>query len=170
MNLPYTLTHLERFYTCTHLFRGRNASRSGGEKASAEHQIKVRQSLGAQIFPHQATSGTIRGLPLMCESRKERSDGIAHCYEVNRVECPLPIGLCGCKRGETREEGVAQDLMCSHSPIYTNFHYICRRCQGRLPKSSPRDIAFSVLLQQDKMRPMIYRTFRPKGCISPSLP
>ena len=151
MNLPYTLTHLERFYTRTHLFRGRNASRSGGEKASAEHQIKVRQSLVIHSKTHQATSGTIRGLPLMCESRV----------------CPLPIGLCGCKRGETREEGVVQDLMCSHSPIDTNFRYICRRCRGRLPKSSPRDIAFSIPLQQCMMLPMICHTFLPKGCIFP---
>ena len=69
----------------------------GGEEASAKHQIKVRQSLGAQIFSHQATSGIMRGLSLMCESRV----------------CPLPAGLCGSKRGETREEGVVQDLMCS---------------------------------------------------------
>ena len=71
------------------------------EKGSAEHQNKVRQSLGAQIFSHQATSGIMRGLSLMCESRV----------------CPLPAGLCGGKRGETREEGVAQDLICLHSLI-----------------------------------------------------
>ena len=45
-----------------------NASRSGGEKASAEHQIKVRQSL-ASTQNRQATSGIMRGLSLMCESR-----------------------------------------------------------------------------------------------------
>ena len=47
------------------------------EEASAKHQNKVRQSLVAQIFSHQATSGIMRGLSLMCESRKKRSDGIA---------------------------------------------------------------------------------------------
>ena len=77
------------------------ASRSGGEEASAKHQNAVRQSLGAQIFPHQATSGIMRELSLMCARRV----------------CPLPIGLCGGKRGETREEGVTQDLICSHSFI-----------------------------------------------------
>ena len=67
------------------------ASRSGDEKASAKHQNEVRQSLGVQIFSHQATSGIMRELSLMCARRKERSDGIAYCYSVavNRVVCPL---------------------------------------------------------------------------------
>ena len=56
-------------YTSTQLLRSSLREPQGGEKASAEHQIKVRQSLGAQIFSHQATSGIMRGLSLMCESR-----------------------------------------------------------------------------------------------------
>ena len=59
------------------------------EKASAKHQIKVRQSLGAQIFSHQATSGIIRGLSLMCARRKERSDGIAIATKSIASSCPF---------------------------------------------------------------------------------
>jgi hypothetical protein len=46
---------------------------------------------GGPLKIHQATSGIMSGIALMCESRKERSDGIAHCYgkAVNRVECPF---------------------------------------------------------------------------------
>ena len=65
------------------------ASRSGGEKASAKHQNEVRQSLGAQIFSHQATSGIMRGLSLMCARRKERSDGIAIATKSIASSSPL---------------------------------------------------------------------------------
>ena len=61
------------------------------EKASAKHQTKVRQSLGAQIFSHQATSGIMRGLSLMCARRKERSDGIAHCYGLPSIASSVPF-------------------------------------------------------------------------------
>ena len=59
----------KRSYASTHIEQKRYASHSGGEEASAKHQNKVRQSLGAQIFSHQATSGIMRGLSLMCASR-----------------------------------------------------------------------------------------------------
>ena len=45
MNLPSTQTHTKRYYASTHIEQKRHASRSGGEKANTEHQIKVRQSL-----------------------------------------------------------------------------------------------------------------------------
>jgi hypothetical protein len=35
------------------LVQGRNASRSGGEKASAKHQMKVRQSLHSKFTKRQ---------------------------------------------------------------------------------------------------------------------
>ena len=54
----------------------RNASRSGGEKGSAKHQMKVRQSMAYTQKP-PSTSGIMRVLSITCESRKERSDGIA---------------------------------------------------------------------------------------------
>ena len=46
---------------------------------------------GGPLKIHQATSGIMSGIALMCESRKERSDGIAYCYgtAVNRVEFPF---------------------------------------------------------------------------------
>ena len=90
---------------CTHSFVGFLYKHSlvtkterepqGGEKGSAEHQNKVRQSLVIHSKTHQATSGIMRGLSLMCESRV----------------CPL----CESKWGETREEGVVIHLKCSHS-------------------------------------------------------
>ena len=61
------------------------------EEASAKHQNKVRQSLVIHSKTHQATSGIMRELSLMCARCKERSDGIAYCYSVavNRVEFPF---------------------------------------------------------------------------------
>ena len=67
-----------------------NRAVTHAEKASAEHQNKVRSRWHA-LKNRQATSGIMRELSLMCARRKERSDGLAHCYgkAVNRVECPL---------------------------------------------------------------------------------
>jgi hypothetical protein len=58
------------------------------EEASAKHQIKVRQSL-AYTQNRQATSGIMRGLPLMCARRKERSDGIAIATKSIASSSPL---------------------------------------------------------------------------------
>ena len=40
----------------------------------------------------------------MCESRKERSDGIAIATK-SIASSALPVGLCRRQKGETREEG-----------------------------------------------------------------
>ena len=95
-------------YTSTHSLRSCERERSVRrnsdfnrvgthcEKASAKHQMKVRHPLGDPVFPTQVASGIMRERHLMCACRKERSDRIAYCYgsAVNRVELPLPVGLC----------------------------------------------------------------------------
>ena len=107
-------THTKRYYASTHIEQKRHASHSGGEEASAEHQNKVRQSLVIHSKTHQATSGIMRELALMCARRKERSDGIAHCYgkAVNRVECPL----CRANEGKHVRKGwLFTYYVCTHS-------------------------------------------------------
>ena len=54
---------------------------------------------GGSLKIHQATSGIMSGISLMCESRV------------------LP--LCESKWGETREEGVVLHLICTHSVMFT---------------------------------------------------
>ena len=49
--------------------------------ASRWHPLKNRQ----------ATSGIMSGMSLMCESRKERSDGIAHCYGLPSIASSAPL-------------------------------------------------------------------------------
>ena len=85
----FALTHSQCSHTSTHLLRSYLREPQGGEKGSAEHQNKVRQLLVIHSKTHQATSGIIRGLSLMCESRKERSDGIAIATKSIASSSPL---------------------------------------------------------------------------------
>ena len=54
----------------------------------------------------------------MCESRKERSDGIAIATK-SIASSALPVGLCRRQKEETREEGghVLEGIM--HSALYS---------------------------------------------------
>ena len=56
------------------------------------------------FFCTNATSGIMRRRRLMCESRKERGDGIAIATKSIASSSP-PEGFCGYQTGETREEG-----------------------------------------------------------------
>ena len=98
-NRPLTLWQ-ERGYLYEHSpFSGTMREPQGGEKASAKHQTKVRQSLGDPVFSHQVTSGIMRERHLMCACRV----------------CPLPAGLGESQWGEHLEERGNPKLICSHS-------------------------------------------------------
>ena len=96
--------YLVSSHTSTCLFEDGIGGAVATTVASAKHQNLYAVAGALCFFCTKATSGIMRRRRLMCESRKERSDGIAIATK-SIASSSLPVGLCRRQKGETREEG-----------------------------------------------------------------
>ena len=117
------------------LVRRRNARSSGDEEGSAVRNGRaycygkavnrvapefVRSRWCALFFCTKATSGTMRRRRLMCESRKERSDGIAIATKSIASSCPARRALLNSRRGKHVRKGD----MCLEEFALSQYHVL----------------------------------------------
>ena len=94
--------------------------RRGRERRAPDKSTKLR--VRSDFFCTNATSGIMRRRQLMCESRKERSDGIAIATKSIASSCPARRALPYGRRGKHVRKGDIF-LICSH--------FACLRCARR---------------------------------------